>query len=185
MERAVLLILAFILDALIGDPSWLPHPVQFIGKAIAKGEQWLRPESPSPVWNFWCGLGLVMSVVSSTYLGAVLLLQVLTAFSWGVGEGSTIILGSLCLARRSLKEHAQAVLLPLSTGNMEIARALLARIVSRETADLPENEIIRGTVESIAENSSDGVIAPLFYLALGGVPLALVYKAVNTLDSML
>jgi adenosylcobinamide-phosphate synthase len=68
---------------------------------------------------------------------------------------------------------------------LETARTQLARIVSRETTDLPETEIVRGTVESVAENSSDGVIAPLFYLALGGVPLALTYKAVNTLDSML
>jgi len=185
VERAALLILAFMLDALIGDPPWLPHPVRFIGKVIATSEQWLRPESASPGGNFWCGLGLVMGVVSSTYLGAALLLHTLAALSWWLEQGSSILLGALCLARRSLKEHARAVLLPLSTGDMETARALLACIVSRETTDLPENEIIRGTVESVAENSSDGVIAPLFYLALGGVPLALTYKAVNTLDSML
>src|SRR5262249_663305 len=74
---------------------------------------------------------------------------------------------------------------PLIAGNLEEARLMLARMVSRDTADLTEGEIVRGTIESVAENSSDGVIAPLFYLALGGVPLGLAYKAVNTLDSML
>lgn len=185
MERSTLLILAFTLDALIDDPSWLPHPVQLIGKVIEKGEQWLRQEPPSPAWDFWCGLGLAISVVVSTCLGAAFLLQMLTALSWWLGQGGAVLLGSLCLARRGLKEHARAVLFPLRAGDMRTARTMLARIVSRETADLSENEIIRGTVESVAENSSDGVIAPLFYLALGGVPLALMYKAVNTLDSML
>jgi adenosylcobinamide-phosphate synthase len=77
------------------------------------------------------------------------------------------------------------VLSPLIAGDLEHARAMLARMVSRETTDLTEVGIVRGTLESVAENSSDGVIAPLFYLALGGVPLGLAYKAVNTLDSML
>jgi adenosylcobinamide-phosphate synthase len=185
MEPAVVLILAFVLDALLGEPSWLPHPVRVIGVVIDKGEQWLRRGPSSPARDFWGGCGIVLGVVAATFCGAAWLLHTLTGLSWWLGHSIAVLLGSLCLARRSLKEHAQAVLRPLCRGDLETARTLLARIVSRETADLPETEIVRGTVESVAENTSDGVIAPLLYLVLGGVPLALAYKAVNTLDSML
>ena len=185
MERAALLVLALIVDALIGDPPWLPHPIRLIGNAIEKGERWLRHKPLSPSQEVCHGLGLVVGVVLSSYALAWLVLQALTALSWWVGQGAAVILGSLCLARRSLKEHARAVFHPLCAGDLSRARIMLARMVSRETVDLPEVEIVRGTLESVAENSSDGVLAPLFYLALGGVPLALAYKAVNTLDSML
>jgi adenosylcobinamide-phosphate synthase len=181
----MLLVLAYIVDALVGDPPWFPHPVRLMGKAIATSERWLRRGLSSPGQDFFFGLSLVVGVVTATYMLAAFLLQVLGALSWWLEQSVAVLLGSLCLARRSLKEHASAVFHSLCAGDLESARAMLARIVSRETADLPEAEIIRGTLESVAENSSDAVVAPLLYLALGGVPLALAYKAVNTLDSML
>jgi len=185
MEHATLLIVVFIGDALLGDPPWLPHPVQLIGKAIERGERWLRRELSSHTQDFLLGLSLVVVIVLATYFLTALSLQALGQLSWWLEQTGAVLLGSLCLARRSLKEHAFAIFLPLSDGNLEHARLMLARIVSRDTNDLPESEIIRGTLESVAENSSDGVIVPLFYLAVGGVPLALTYKAINTLDSML
>lgn len=185
MERVALLILAVIADALIGDPCWLPHPIRLIGKAIEAGEHWLHRGPSSPGQDFFCGLSLVVGVVIATYTLAALLLQILGVLSWWLEQSLAVLLGSLCLARRSLKEHASAIFHPLCAGDLGRARTMLARMVSRETMDLPEVEIVRGTLESVAENSSDGVIAPLLYLALGGVPLALAYKAVNTLDSML
>jgi adenosylcobinamide-phosphate synthase len=184
MERGTLLILAVMVDALIGDPSWLLHPIRLIGKAIEKGELWLRQGPSTPGQDFLCGLSLVVGVVITTYTLAALLLQILGTLSWWLEQSVAVLLGSFCLARRSLKEHASAVFSPLCGGDREKARVMLARIVSRETAHLSEAEVIQGTLESVAENSSDGVIAPLLYLALGGVPLALAYKAVNTLDSM-
>lgn len=185
VDDVALLVLAFLLDALVGDPDWLPHPVRAIGKAIVIGERWLHRGPATPPREMLLGLILVLSITLGAYLLTALLLHVLTAMSWWVGQGIGVVLGSLCLARRSLKEHAQAVLDALHAGDLRRARLLLARMVSRETADLPEAAIVRGTVESVAENSSDGVIAPLLYLALGGVPLAMAYKAINTLDSML
>jgi adenosylcobinamide-phosphate synthase len=185
VEHATLLVLCFVLDGLIGEPPWLPHPVTLIGKAIERGEVWLRPERSPPREEVLLGCGLVVGVVVGTYATAEIGLRSLAAVSWVVGYAVTVFLGSLCLARRSLREHAEAVLAPLREGDLHRARVMLGRIVSRETAGLPERDIIRGTVESVAENSSDGVIAPLFYLALGGVPLALAYKAVSTLDSMI
>lgn len=184
VDWAALVVLAFLLDALVGDPDWFPHPVRVIGKAIVVGERWLRRGRVTPTGEMVSGLILVLSITLGVYLLTALLVQVLTAVSWWLGQGIGGVVGSFCLARRSLKEHAQAVLDALHTGDLQRARSLLARMVSRETADLPEAAIVRGTVESVAENSSDGVIAPLFYLALGGVPLAMAYKAINTLDSM-
>src|SRR5688572_17691355 len=154
MEHAVLLVLTFMLDALLGEPRWLPHPVRGIGMVIDKSEQWLRRGPSSPARDFWGGCGIVLGVVALTYCGAVWLLSALTGLSWWLGYAISVLLGSLCLARRSLKEHAQAVLQPLRRGERETARTLLARIVSRETVDLSETEIVRGAVESVAENSS-------------------------------
>ena len=185
MDHLTLLVLAFALDAALGDPPWLPHPIRLIGKAIEYGEARLRQTTLPFRSDFQRGAMLVMIVVLCTYLLTVWLLHFLTLWSWWIGIGITILLGSLCLARRNLKEHAQAVLEPLTSGDLASARSRLARMVSRETSRLSESEVIRGTVESVAENSSDGVIAPLFYMAIGGVPLAMAYKAINTLDSMI
>jgi adenosylcobinamide-phosphate synthase len=185
MERAALVIVAFVIDALIGDPPWLPHPIRLIGRAIEKGEGWLRRGPSSPGQEFFLGLVLVAVIVCLTYMLTALVLHVCIGLFWWLGQGIAVFLGSLCLARRSLKEHAQAVLQPLAVGDLHQARLMLARLVSRETEHLAEAEVVRGTLESVAENSSDGMIAPLFYLAVGGVPLALTYKAINTLDSML
>ena len=185
VETAAVLFWSFILDALLGDPDRSWHPIRLIGRAIAFGERRLWHDSSSPPQAVFLGAILAVSVVLATYVCATFTLQVLTLLSWWFGQVATILLGSLCLARRSLREHGQVILQPLLAGNLERARLMLARIVSRETATLSEPEIVRGAVESIAENSSDGVIAPLLYMAIGGVPLAVAYKAVNTLDSML
>jgi len=185
MDHYSLLILAFALDAAIGDPSWLPHPIRLIGRAIEYGEARLRQSTALSLSDFQRGAVLVVLVVLGTYLLTALFLYFLTLWSWWIGTAVTILLGSLCLARRDLKDHAQAVLDPLASGDIASARSMLARIVSRETSDLSETEVVRGTIESVAENSSDGVIAPLFYMAIGGVPLAMAYKAISTLDSMI
>lgn len=185
METAVLLVFAFVLDTLIGDPDWQWHPVRLIGKAIKQGESWLRPQAATQMREFALGLGLTVGVVCGVYVLSAGLLDFIGAVSCWLEYALSIFLGSLCLARRSLKEHAEAVLAPLRTGDVRQARLLLARMVSRDTTELSEAEIVRGTVESVAESSSDGVIAPLFYLALGGVPLVLAYKAASTLDSMI
>lgn len=185
MEHVAVLILAFALDALIGDPRWLPHPVRLIGKAVEYGETRFRQPTLPFSSDFGRGAALVVIVVLGTYLLTAFFLYVLTRWSWWIRTGVTVVLGSLCLARRDLKEHARAVLQPLASGDLASARSMLGRMVSRETSNLSEAEVIRGTVESVAENSSDGVIAPLFYIAIGGVPLAMTYKAINTLDSMI
>ena len=185
MEQLTVLVLAVALDALIGDPRWLPHPIRGIGMVITFGETRLRQSSALTLSEFWRGALLVSLIVIGTYLLTALVLTALTLWSWWIGIGATILLGATCLARRDLKEHALAVSDALIKRDLVSARTLLARMVSRDTMKLPEPEVIRGTIESVAENSSDGVIAPLLYMAIGGVPLAMAYKAVNTLDSMI
>lgn len=185
MEAAAILLCAFIIDAWLGDPDWSFHPIRLIGVAIEKGESWLHREPHAPTIDLLLGASLVALIVMASYTCLAMALHLAALLSWWCGQLVAIFLGSLCLARRSLREHAQAVLAPLQAGDLESARVMLARIVSRETLQLSETEVVRGTVESVAENSSDGVIAPLFYLAIGGVPLAFAYKAINTLDSML
>lgn len=99
--------------------------------------------------------------------------------------GAEVLLGSMCLATRSLLEEAEAVLLALESGQLEDARTRLSRIVGRDTENLNEAEISRAAIETLAESLSDGIIAPLFYLAIGGTPAALAYKSINTMDSMI
>jgi adenosylcobinamide-phosphate synthase len=185
VEATVVLLCAFALDAVLGDPDWSFHPIRLIGVVITKGERRLRRTLASQWQEVIRGAGLAITVVMVAYFSAFVLLRVAAAWSWWCEQLVAIVLGSFCLARKSLKEHALAVLTPLQAGNLKTAQAMLARMVSRDTKGLTETELVRGTVESVAENSSDGVIAPLLYMAIGGVPLALAYKAINTLDSML
>jgi len=174
---------AYVLDLIFGDPEWFPHPVRLIGKAVSLFDAALR----RPVWgrayNVIAGAVVVVVIVLLSYIitgGAIVFAT--RHFGRVAGWGATLLVGWSCISARSLGDAAEAVLRPLVNGDTETARTMLARIVGRDTAVLDEADIARGTV---AENSSDGIVAPLFYLAVGGPPLAIVYKAINTMDSML
>jgi adenosylcobinamide-phosphate synthase len=117
-------------------------------------------------------------------LGAVMIEEAERFAAW-LGSVLSIGLASTTLAARDLWDHVRAVNGPLDTGDLPAARRAVAMIVGRDTAELSEADVARATVETVAESAADGVIAPLFYLAIGGAPLALAYKAVNTLDSMI
>ena len=180
-EACAVVLAAVLLDLLFGDPRWLPHPVVAIGKLIAALEKPLR------------------RLVTNERIGGVFLLLltvgITAGFAWGAVQGAALIhpaagvavsaiLGWTCLAARSLHGESKLVADALQRGDLPEARRYLSYIVGRDTAELPEPEIWRGAVETVAENTSDGVIAPLLFLMVGGAPLALAYKAVNTLDSM-
>lgn len=172
---------AVILDWLLGDPRWLPHPVVFIGRLIAFLEARLRQTVRSELFN---GLLLLILTVGITAVAASLLLQVAYALHPYIGIFVAVILSWNCLAARSLHKESGLVAKALAAGDLLAARKYLSNIVGRDTAELEEPEIWRGAVETVAENTSDGVIAPLLFLMLGGPVLGLAYKAVNTLDSM-
>ncbi|MRR58432.1 MAG: cobalamin biosynthesis protein CobD [Deltaproteobacteria bacterium] len=176
-----IVVIAVLLDLLLGDPRWLPHPVVGIGMLISALEKVLRRGFRNERLG---GFLLLICVVGTTGLLAYLLLKGAYAASSYLGVALAAVLAWTCLAARSLHRESNLVADRLVAGDLEGARQYLSRIVGRDTEDLDEAQIWRALVETVAENTSDGIIAPLFYLMIGGPVSGLVYKAVNTLDSM-
>jgi len=177
--------IGFALDLLLGDPPRSPHVVKGMGWLIGRLEVILRKLFPS--------------TPAGEFAGGALLAVLLPVISYGIAWGALrlaalahpllrLLLESLliwqCLALRSLAQAGAAVQEALEQGSLPQARTAVGRIVGRDSAELTEAGVIRATVETVAENTCDGLIAPLFYLSLGGAPLGLLYKAVNTMDSM-
>ncbi len=185
MKRTHLLPAAYLLDHLAGDPEWFPHPVRIIGRAITLGEGVLRVPGDSPLREFATGLTLTAGIVTSTYFVTRAIVRLAYRRSAALGIATEVLLAWTCLAARNLSQEAQAVSDALNRNDLVLARQRIARIVGRDTQDLDRNEISRALIETLADSASDGVVAPIVYLALGGVPLAMTYKAINTLDSMI
>lgn len=185
MKRTHLLPAAYMLDYLAGDPEWFPHPVRLIGSAIVNCERFLRKPGDGPVQEFLAGTALTASVVASSYYVTRTVVGLAHRHSRMLGCSTEIFFAWTCLAARNLKQEAQAVSDALESDDLPSARKRLSRIVGRDTDTLDPSEISRALIETLAESASDGIVAPIFYLAAGGVPLAMAYKAVNTLDSMI
>lgn len=185
MNRSILLPAAYLLDQVAGDPEWFPHPVRLIGLAISRGEAAIRRPNQSDTLELACGAALTLAIVGSTYLATAAIIRRANQCSRPLGEATELLLGWTCIAARNLEQEATAVTDALNRGDLPLARNRLTRIVGRDTAQLDAEEISRAVIETVAESTSDGILAPLFYMTLGGVPLAMAYKAVNTLDSMI
>lgn len=177
------IVIGYVLDLILGDPQGFPHPVRAIGKLISGLEKRLYVYN-NKNHQLLAGTLLAFLVVITAYLSASYIIKASYIFNDALGTVVSSILAYTVLATRCLGKEAMKVNQLLSTENLNEARRALSYIVSRDTAELTEGEVVRATVETVAENISDGIIAPLFYLFLGGVPLAMAYKAVNTLDSM-
>ena len=177
--------LAYALDCLVGDPEWAPHPVRWMGRVIELGENFLRRFVRSSRSEFTGGLLLSLAVVGVFGLGSWRLLGWLGQWNRTLGFILTLYLAMTTLATRSLLEEAFAVRRLLANGNLPAARQQVARIVGRDAHSLDEPGITRAVIETLAESACDGIVAPMFYLAIGGAPAALAYKAINTLDSMI
>lgn len=176
----------FLLDLLLGDPQRLWHPVQGIGWLIARGEPLLRRIfPPSEKGELAAGAVLVLLVCGISWLLPTVLLLIL----WHVHPVLAVVVESVfcwqILATKSLRVESMRVYTALTTGTLEQARAAVSRIVGRDTDQLDAAGVTRAAVETVAENTSDGSVAPLLFLLLGGAPLGFFYKAVNTLDSMI
>ena len=182
-SSASLLLSAFLLDLAAGDPRWFPHPVVLMGKFISKSESllWTGKASRDLISGIAVSLALLALAVGATWalLYSLTFLPPLVAFVLTAGLASTT------LATRGLLDAITRIETPLRLGNLVEARENLGHIVGRDTSALNEDKVLRASLESLAENTSDGIVAPLFYLFLGGIPLAMAYKAVNTLDSMI
>jgi adenosylcobinamide-phosphate synthase len=168
------LAVAYALDLVLGDPEWFPHPVKCFGALSLFGERQLRRFVNRPAGELVAGAVLTGSVVS---------------VGWAFGRPKNavwqVLLAWTALATRSLLDEAWAVIAALEADDLELARQRLARIVGRDTAHLNETEICRAVIETLAESACDGIVAPMFWLAAGGVSAAMAYKAINTLDSMI
>jgi adenosylcobinamide-phosphate synthase len=182
MSAALALLVAAILDLLVGDPRWLPHPVRWMGWAIQRGETRFRClPLPLAVSGGLMATGLILGT-------GFIALGIVSLAAWihpWVGGAAELILLFYCLSARSLADAAMEVWRALVRGDLAGARRAVAMVVGRETDALDEAGVTRAAVETVAENLVDGFLAPLFWAALGGAPLALVYKMTNTLDSMI
>ena len=186
MSPMIVAVVAFLLDALIGDPRSKFHPVVLIGKLISLLEKFLRRDTDSPLRQVLKGGVLVYAVViASLFVGFGL-----EIFSRQVPNlAAQIFIQALALSfmisPRTLGDAAHEIYWLLENDNLPRAREKVGWIVGRDTANLNEAEVTRAAVETVSENTVDGIISPLFYFAIGGLPLAIFYRAVNTMDSML
>ena len=186
MYHLIALLIGFFVDLLLGDPHSIPHPVVWIGKLISAAEKLVRRLFPKTVRgeNIAGGVLWVIVVLVSTAVPALLLYA-----AYRLHPAAGLVLESIMcwqiLATRSLRDESMKVYAALKKGVPEEYRRAVSMIVGRDTAALDDAGVTRAAVETVAENTSDGVVAPLLYLAIGGAPLGFFYKAVNTMDSML
>jgi adenosylcobinamide-phosphate synthase len=180
---AEVLLGACLLDAVMGDPRWLPHPVRLMGRVITSAEAFVRPGVRTPAAARLAGIALAIGLPALAYVVSWVGIYLAGEIHGTVGLLTEVLLAATTLATRDLADHALAVQRALES-SLGAARVALMRIVGRDTDRLSEPEVVRAVVESVAESICDGVVAPLLYLSLGGAPLAMAYKAINTLDSM-
>jgi adenosylcobinamide-phosphate synthase len=183
MENAqwYIILAAFLLDFILGDPAILPHPVIYMGKAIDFFENKFRKLNKHLLMSGFFFAGFL---ILSTWLLAFIIIQSSIFIHPVFGHFIEIILLFFCFSSTSLEKAALKVFYALKDNNIDDARKKLSMIVGRETKNLDETAVTRASIETVAENFVDGFLSPLFFALIGGVPLALAYKMVNTLDSM-
>lgn len=183
--RALALLVGLILDFLLGDPRWFPHPIIAIGRLISFLDRNLRRIFPKTKNGEICaGVFLWILTVGVSFLLPFAVLGMAYRTAKPLGLALEAVLCWQILAAKSLKSESMKVYDALKNGTIEDARYAVSMIVGRDTKELTHAQVAKAAVETVAENASDGVIAPMLYFALGGAPLGLAYKAVNTLDSM-
>ena len=176
----------FVLDAIFGDPAWLPHPVVYMGKAISRLEKFLRARLPkTPQGELLGGAVVAFCLPVGTLLFTGLVCWGAAMLHPLLGLAVQMFWCGQALAAKGLMQESMNVYAELKKGSLPAARKAVSRIVGRDTEALTAEGVTKAAVETVAENASDGVIAPLLYMLLGGAPLALTYKAINTMDSML
>lgn len=178
----------FLLDLLLGDPHWMPHPVRLIGRFTGRLENTLRRnDSGQRIDNGWelrQGVRLVVCVLCCTVIITTAVLFLAYGIHPYVGVAVEAVMTYQMLAAKCLKTESMKVYDRLKAHDLEGAREAVSMIVGRDTACLDEEGVIKAAVETVAENASDGVIAPMLYTAFGGPVFGFFYKAVNTMDSM-
>ena len=178
-------LLGFLIDCVIGDPAWLLHPVVLIGKLISLSEKGLRRVFPKTDRGaFQAGLTMAILVpILSAGVSFGILFGLYLLSPWAYFAMSTIMCWQ-CFAARCLAKEAQKVVKALETDGLEAGRKQVSMLVGRDTDELSEEQVLKATVETVAENASDGVIAPMLFMLLFGAVGGFFYKAINTMDSM-
>ena len=185
MLHLAAIIAGFILDLIFGDPHWLPHPICLIGNLIGFIERNLRPRLEPNKGALLLGgaLMVIIVLVISFVVPMAILLAAGMVSPWLAFALETLMCYQI-FATKCLRDESMKVYTALHNHDLADARVKLSWIVGRDTQNLDEEEITKGAVETVAENTADGIIAPMFYMFLGGVPLAFLYKGINTMDSM-
>lgn len=185
MHIVLAALLGFLLDLVLGDPAWMPHPVVFMGKAISALEKLLRRIFPKTSGGqLAAGVVLSAALPVGTLVVTLLALWLCNLVHPALSFALEVIWCWQALAMRGLRDESRNVYNALTGDTLENARRAVARVVGRDTQALSAEGVTKAAVETVAENFSDGVAAPAFYMLLGGAPLALCYKSINTMDSM-
>lgn len=185
MMHLAALVVGFCLDLLLGDPYWMPHPIRVIGTLISRSEQALRAVFPAtPHALRAAGVVLVIVVVGVSATAAAVTLWLCGLVSPWLQFAVEAIMSYQMLATKCLKVESTKVQVALESKTLDDARTAVSMLVARDTKELTEEGVAKAAVETVAENTSDGVVAPLLFMAIGGPVLGVVYKAVNTMDSM-
>lgn len=185
-QHLMALAIGFALDLVVGDPHWLPHPIRLVGRLISGLERILRRVFPAtPKGERAAGVVLVVLVCTISTACAIALLVLCGMASPWLALAVESIMCYQMLATKALKDESMKVYDALAAGDLAAARSAVSMIVGRDVERLDAAGVTRAAVETVAENASDGVVAPLLFMAVGGAPLGVFYKAVNTMDSMI
>lgn len=184
MEAAILLSFAYVVDLLVGDPRFLTHPVVLMGSVIQRLELMIRKFVSNEKALKWAGMLFPLILVGGSYATVWMLLKALAHLHPWLAWLAEVWLISTTIATKGLADAGLHIYGLLKAGNLAEGRRALSMVVGRDTDQLDEPEIVRGAVETVAENMVDAILSPLFYAAIGGAPLAMAYRAANTLDSM-
>lgn len=179
------IIIALVIDYILGDPYNYPHPVKYIGKLISFFDKNMRIVFKTPKMLKFAGFLTVIITVSVSFFTAYFIIYSLKRINPILGYIAEIIIMWNCIALRCLDTEVMKIYNSLKERDIEKARKQISYLVSRDTESLDEKGIVKATVETATENITDGIISPIFYMIIGGAPLGIAYKAINTIDSMI
>lgn len=187
-SHLLILVLAIVLDMLVGDPDWIwrrvPHPVVWFGQVISTFDRYLNRIRDNRQTRQRFGVLAVFIMLAIAML-AGLIFSYLFGHLGLIGFAIEIVIVAVLIAQKSMSDHIKKIITPLSSGDIEGARYAVSMIVGRQTSEMNASDVTRSSIESLAENFSDGVVAPVFWYALLGLPGILMYKMLNTADSMI
>ena len=186
INSTIALTIGFVLDLIFGDPYWLPHPIRFIGNLISNGEKLIRGNKEKSAEKQRVeGVILAVSVIVISTIIPIIILVAARMINNYLALAIESFMCYQILATKGLKTESMKVYNKLAEEDLEGARYAVSMIVGRDTKALDEAGVAKAAVETVAENTSDGIIAPMIFMAIGGAPLGFFYKAINTLDSMI